>query len=326
MEHIDSLSAQVKAAERKHLQVVRIGIALLIMAIPSRFYLKAERAARPVGGVRAQIAPFAKVQQWTKPQSGWLYVVDSNGMSDTSQILLVNPMQRAVAGVVRAAYVPDVALSPDGARLYLASGAPGSISVINTGTGSVEGQFSARDRLVQLGATVPSMTVAPNNRWLFIEEFDGATAPSTYYGVASFDTTNNGSLISRVPIPNCGVGRFGWISQNKLLVHCHEGGTINVLTIDTGGQVIASSRLTLPMAPRPPGLSGVALPIRAGRAVGVSILPDNQTAVVFTRFGAVSGLDLLTQLTLPKTAELTTGARWSLFEDWPRSSDGKKYT
>jgi DNA-binding beta-propeller fold protein YncE len=312
MERIDCRGKRLAARISGDWQVFgTCAVGVFILSAP----LLLGRNARPVvshGNVVAmQPARLGSVERWVQPQSGWLYVLDYNGMSDTSQILLVNPAQGATVGVMPAGYAPDMALSPDGKRLYIASGAPGSISVLNTESGTIETQFPAVDRLVQLGASFQGMTVSPNNRWLFIMETKGAPPAPVTYELAVYDTLHDNAPVGKTPLAGCGVGRLAWIGENKLLVHCYDANSISVLTLDGAGHVTA---VTPPLM----------LPGRTGRAVNVSVLSDGESAVVFKGTAAVSGLNIVTQQALPKTAEPKTEERWTSAEDWPRSADGRK--
>src|SRR6266853_540177 len=56
-----------------------------------------------------------------KPRSGWLYVVDSKKGRAEAQILLVDPAKGLVVKTFRTDMEPDITLSPDGTRLYVAS-------------------------------------------------------------------------------------------------------------------------------------------------------------------------------------------------------------
>jgi hypothetical protein len=59
------------------------------------------------------------IQSWQLPQTGWLYVIDAT--TAKSRIFLFDPERREVAGTIRTGYNPDVAISPRGDRVYVAS-------------------------------------------------------------------------------------------------------------------------------------------------------------------------------------------------------------
>ena len=87
-------------------------------------------------------SPQIIVEGWTKPHSGWLYILDPRSESDHpgSRVRLLNPETQKVMGSVRAGYQPDFALSPDGDRLYVVSGEreSGELAVIDTASGVVQ--------------------------------------------------------------------------------------------------------------------------------------------------------------------------------------------
>jgi len=259
-------------------------------------------------------------QQWVKPQARWIYVLDSNKGLDTAQILLLDPTQNSVVETIQVGHAPDMTLAPDGKRLYVASGPPGVISVVDTETGNVIRQFPAGDRLVQIGLpAIPVMAVSPNGRWLSLMETTGETPATTTYGVAVFDTLNNYVLAGHVVIDGCGIGRLVWVSDSKSFVQCPLSNSISVLTLNGAGQPSAAPLVQLPEAIRP---AVGPLPIHVGRVAHVMFLPDGENAAIFTPFGEVSELNLLSQRSSPKV-----GARadsWVSLRDWPHSTDGKK--
>jgi YVTN family beta-propeller protein len=260
------------------------------------------------------------VQQWVKPESGWLYVADSNGMRDSSEVLVVNPGTRAVMSAIQTGYAPDMALSPDGQHLYVASGAPGIISVVDTSTGTVVQQFAAGDRLVQiLSSAIPIMSTSPSGRWLAVMQMSGATPDATTYSVATFDTLNNNILAGQANVEGCGIGRLSWVSDSKAFVQCPLINNVSVLTLNGAGQPSAGPLVQLSEATRP---SVGPLPIHVGRAAHVMFLSDGENAVVFSPFGAVFQLNLVTQKVLPKVEPRADS--WIPLRAWPHTSDGRK--
>ena len=94
-----------------------------------------------------------EVQSWQAPQKGWLYVVDLGPLEP--RVLLFNPDRGEVAGTIRTGYNPDIALSPSGDRLYLASGVEGCggsncdlLAVIDTRAGRVLSTTPIPDRVL----------------------------------------------------------------------------------------------------------------------------------------------------------------------------------
>ena len=107
----------------------------------------ARRAARndaaPQQGDELLSAPIV-VECWTKPESGWLYILDAMPESGETggRVWLVDPTTGKPMGSIRTDQHPDFALSPDGTKMYIASDPkPGSteIAVVDTATGGVLG-------------------------------------------------------------------------------------------------------------------------------------------------------------------------------------------
>jgi hypothetical protein len=95
-------------------------------------------AARNIRAPSSAEASGVSVEAWTKPQRGWLYVLDPRSESEHpgSRIWLLDPESARVMGSVRAGYDPDFALSPDGSHLYVASGEHDSAELAEIDTAS----------------------------------------------------------------------------------------------------------------------------------------------------------------------------------------------
>jgi WD40 repeat protein len=312
---VDSHSA-VTAIRTRRL----VALAVLVIAMPLlSLFMMSTAAGRSSFGV-GQTLPAASVQGWVKPQAGWIYVLDSNYLQDTSQILLLNPVQRIVVEAVQSGYAPDMALSPDGKHLYVASGAPGVISVVDTNTGGTIQRFPANDRIVQvLAPGVQIMTVSPTGRWVGVVERSDVDVT---YSIAIFDALNNYALISQTSMGSCGIARLVWVSDSKAFVHCPLLNSISVLILNQIGIASATPLLQVPETPHPQGAVGIGLPIHVGRAAHIAFLPDGESAAIFSPFGEVFDADFLSQKVSPKIGIRTDSFVFS--RDWPHSSDGRK--
>src|SRR5580704_11176829 len=83
-----------------------------------------------------------EVENWTKPEPGWLYVLDPKPAAGEpgGRIWLVDPEAAQVMGSIRTGDAADFALSPDGSTLYVASrtgGDSSELAVIDTADGVV---------------------------------------------------------------------------------------------------------------------------------------------------------------------------------------------
>ena len=61
--------------------------------------------------------PTPEIVQWTTPEPGWLFLLDS----ESSRIFLVDPTAGTIKGTISTGNASDFALSHDGGRLYVTS-------------------------------------------------------------------------------------------------------------------------------------------------------------------------------------------------------------
>jgi hypothetical protein len=85
-----------------------------------------------------ELRPAVTVESWSVARPGWLYVIDAAGDAE-ARILEIDPIAGRVMGSVRPGERPDIALSADGQKLFIASGERewGELSVIDTATGAI---------------------------------------------------------------------------------------------------------------------------------------------------------------------------------------------
>jgi hypothetical protein len=311
---------RIKDIATKSLRLVELLVGTIMLLLICRVASKVALASSESG----QAPPRLNVRQWTRPQSGWLYVLDSNNMGDSAQVLLIDPTRSAVVGSIQVGYAPDIALSPDGSRLYVVSGPRGVISVIDTQTASLLQEFPEEDRVVQLLApVVPTMTVSPNGHWLAVIETTGSTPETATYSLSIFDALNNYSLAGHTSMDTCGIGRLVWMNDAQAFIQCFLYNNINVLTLNRFGQPSVAGLVQLPETSRPAGEAGYGLAKHGGRVTHVAFLPDGQNAVVFSALGEVYGANL-TSKQFSKKIGLLVGGSYSPLRNWPRSSDGRK--
>jgi len=154
------------------------------------------------------ITPAKPFRHREAPKSGWIYVLDSNRMNMESQVLLLDPSDGRIVRTFRAGYNPDMALSPDGKRLYISSSRQrpmrlhGSLEVIDTATSAVLQTADNPDRLQPTVWEYQShMALSPDGRWLYMLKHI-ANKDDIYY-VATFDTTRGQFLADRALLPHC---------------------------------------------------------------------------------------------------------------------------
>lgn len=77
-----------------------------------------------VAARNANAAPKSTSSGDTAPSSGLMYVVDSETSGPQGRILVLDPSQGAVKAAISTGMGPDIALSPDGTKLYVSSSGP----------------------------------------------------------------------------------------------------------------------------------------------------------------------------------------------------------
>jgi hypothetical protein len=110
-----------------------------------------------------------QLENWAKPEPGWLYVLDPKPETGGpgGRIWLVDPETAKVMGSIRTGDNADFALSPDGRRLYVASitnGDSSELAVIDATQGLVLQRGEIEDR--EVANVLPAFsTMAVFRRW-----------------------------------------------------------------------------------------------------------------------------------------------------------------
>jgi DNA-binding beta-propeller fold protein YncE len=252
---------------------------------------------------------------WTKPKRGWLYVLDPRSESDRpgSRVWLVDPTSAKVMGSIRAGSDPDFALSPDGTRLYVASGEreSGELAAIDTATGAVK-RFPFPDRILykpwyQALPPYSRMVVASDGgvrilvHSLFSPEKIG-------YQLWTFDTTNGHFLSTHVGLGNCGYGQFVLsATANQFNFICPTTNGLRSIELDTDYHEVSNTFVKFPWS----------------RDYGVSdgfLSPNGKPAIV-RGDGAIYEWNAATQ-EFSATAVGGSSHRIVYPFAWPRSPDG----
>jgi DNA-binding beta-propeller fold protein YncE len=155
-----------------------------------------------------------EIQSWQPPRTGWLYVVDAT--TATSRIFLFDPERGEVAGTIRTGYNPDIAISPRGDRLYLASDFPGcglpncdQLAVIDTQAGRVLSTTPIPDRVhYKVYLTASRMAVSSDGGTVYLVKWQGLPSGDTPVALAAFDTVRGRFLDGAIELGNCGSGAF----------------------------------------------------------------------------------------------------------------------
>ena len=184
-----------------------------------------------------------------KPPAGWLYVVDSNRSMDEAQVLLLDPQSQAIQGAFRTGHAPDIALAPDGSRLYVASshGSSSSLEVFDTVSGAIlqTVEVPYRGVLPDL-LLVSGMAISPDGRWLYIYKMQTIAPGNDQFMIAVFDTAAGQFRSTDIQVPDC---------QQALFVPAHDTMYIlcrpsNNLRAITNGTMTIASTIALPVTPQ----------------------------------------------------------------------------
>jgi hypothetical protein len=254
---------------------------------------------------------------WTKPKPGWLYVLDPRSESDHpgSRVWLVDPKSAKVRGSIRAGSDPDFALSPDGSRLYIASGEreSGELAAVDTATGAVK-RFPFPDRILYK----PWYEALPPFSPMVVSS-DGAVRILVHrlfspekigYQLWTFDTTSERFLSSHVGLGNCGYGQFVLSAfANYFDFLCPTTNRLRFIELDTEHHEVSNTFVKFPW-PRDYGVSD-------------GFLSPNGKVAIVRGDGAIYEWNAPTQ-EFTATAVSGTSHRIVYPFAWPRSQDGTK--
>lgn len=226
--------------------------------------------------------PLPLTSHFTAPvQPGWLYVLDVLRSSTQSQILVVDPATQRVMGSIYAGAGPDMALSPDGTRLYVASsrGAGSELAAIDTRTGAIVHTTPTLFRAeFTLRPFWSNLAISPDGQRLYVQTLQTIGPGQDLPGVATFDTVHGRFLPDTAEVPGCGLGQAvsepaGW----DLAVQCLATHDLRFLRLAPSGAVAAEHTVALPVGTS--GGSDLAEP------AGSALAPDRRTVAVITLGG-----------------------------------------
>jgi hypothetical protein len=163
-----------------------------------------------------------------------LYIVDSDGNSFDSheRVFALDPERKQIVKTYPTGSHPDIALSPDGTRLYVASEsrvpegpegeATGKLDVVDTASGAVVTSVADPYRWITKGPLYGSeMVLSADGRWLYVRKLMSAQENTATELVAIFDTVTNKFLPDTIPLSKCGVSLLvPWPNGRALSVVC----------------------------------------------------------------------------------------------------------
>jgi len=227
------------------------------------------------------------VEDWTKPERGWLYVLDPkpDGGGPGWRIRLLDPESGKTKGSIRTGESADFALLPDGSRLYVASFIEGDLSelaVIDTAKGTVLQRATIEYR--EMGSTLPAFpTMAVSGDGLALRILIDAPKQDDpdhdSFLLATFDTRAGVFLRRSVHLGNCGPSRFiSHATADRFDVLCPRTNRVRLIRVDADSRVLQNVDVVMPWERR----VGVAEAIKIPGGDNISIVRGDGTVVEMT--------------------------------------------
>jgi hypothetical protein len=258
-----------------------------------------------------------EVENWTKPEPGWLYVLDPkpNAGEAGGRVWLVNSETAEVLGSIRTGDNADFALSPDGSTLYVASvtgGDSSELAVIDTAEGVILERGVIEGRAVT-DALPPfsTMAVSGDGLTLRILTVVPTSSDADSFLLAAFDTRSGNFLPESVHMGNCGPGRFiSYQTAEQFDFFCPRTNRVRLIRVDANSHELQNLGIKLPWERR----------VGAAEAIAD---PDAQEIAIVRGDGAVIKMNTATQefaetLAHPDLPDRIPPAAW------PSSPDGSR--
>jgi hypothetical protein len=292
--------------------------AVYILCVCSTIALAAIPAGSQAGtpASKAPSTPKIEVDNWARPEPGWLYVLDPKPDAGGAggRVWLIDPATGKAMGSIRTGDNADFALSPDGTRLYVASiteGDSSELAVIDTAQGVVVQRSTVEDR--EVGNALPAfstMAVSGDGRALRILRNTPKSDEADSFLLATFDPQTGEFQRRSVHLGNCGPGRFiSYPNANQFDVLCPRTNRIRLIRVDDDSRETQNLDFTLPWERR------------IGAAVAIE--PDAEDIAIIRGDGAVMKMNLATH-------EFADTPVHSLLPNrippaaWPTSPDGSR--
>ena len=197
-------------------------------------------------------APANPSDSWSEPQSGWLYVLDPEVEDGKSVVWLVDPRE-GVKGGLKAGDAPFFALSPDGSRLYVVSGHPGStvfsdeLWAIDTASGVLLQQVKLSNRLTYTLPAQGGIAVSRDGRYVYVAKSRSVQPGVDEETIQTFDTIRGRFLPQEAGLPDCGFPLIISVSGAwQLVVHCGSS-EVRLINLAADGSLKQSQSVEVPI-------------------------------------------------------------------------------
>ncbi len=268
--------------------------------------------------------------QWETPQSGWLYVLDYSHDYDTAtdgggEILLVDPQQALIKGRLKVGSAPEMILSPDGTRLYVASiGNKGDLlSIIDTASGAVIRTVPLHNRWHYTSMPeTPTMAISQDGRWLYMlklriilegNEKQWPRPHEDVYTVAVLDTSQGIFLTEEAEVSHCISGMLLPSDGQQVQVFCSGTNELHSLQLTPNGLRTFARSLALPFGND-----------RSRPSVSTSAASTNGSMFAIMSDARILEIDNNALKIVRSDANNQLSRRWVPSRNVPHSPDGKK--
>lgn len=184
-----------------------------------------------------------------EPPHQLLYIVDSDRSSFDSheRLFALDPESKEIVKTYPTGAHPDIALSPDGTRLYVASesrvpeglegAGTGRLDVVDTATGTTVASVADPDRWVAMGPLYGSeMALSADGHWLYVQRLTPGAEHTADESVAIFDTVTNKFLADAIPLPKCGASLLvPGANGRALFVVCYAAEDLRTIQFNDQG-------------------------------------------------------------------------------------------
>ena len=183
--------------------------------------------------------------------SGSLYVLDIDPSADASKVLVVDPVRGESTASYNAGTDADMAVSPDGTRLYVTSSYwndqlqenESFLEVYDTGSHAQIAKIPNQDPVQSTAPIHPSrMAVSPSGKWLYMMKVRNPQSAMDIY-VAAFDTEHNSFLPGRVVVNGCKASVLLPKSEDRQVdVLCKSGKYVHEITFGMTADTTVDNR------------------------------------------------------------------------------------
>ncbi len=190
-----------------------------------------------------------------------LYIVDSDrGSSDSRERLFaVDPERKEIVKTYSTGAHPDIALSRDGTRLYVASesrvpegpegAGAGRLDVVDTATGATLASVANPHRWVAKGPLYGSeMALSADGHWLYVPKLMPGPEGTASVLVAIFDTASAKFLPEAIPLSKCeSFFLVPWPNARALSILCFDTQDVRTIQLSDQGVPTAQPPVVIPI-------------------------------------------------------------------------------